>query len=86
MSEKLQMMPSQKEQSDFELTISLITGITFIITFIVGIIGNTMVLLTIILHRKMRNRTNILILNLAIAELIFIMICVPSTGLNFIAE
>ena len=38
----------------------------------------------ILLQKKMHNATNILILNLAIAEIVFIIICVPFTGLNYV--
>lgn len=68
----------------FELKIAILIGITFSITFIVGIIGNSLVLLTILFQKQMRSTTNILILNLAIAELLFILICVPFTGLNYV--
>ena len=73
-----------ENQNDFEFKIALLVGITFTFTFIVGLIGNTLVLLTVLLQKKMHNATNILILNLAIAELLFIIICVPFTGLNYV--
>ena len=75
---------SNNNMSSFELKIAIIVGITFSITFIVGIIGNLLVLVTILFQKQMRSTTNILILNLAIAELLFILICVPSTGLNYV--
>jgi allatostatin A receptor len=68
----------------FELTIALLVTITFGITIIVGIVGNLLVLFTILLQKKMRSPTNILIMNLAIAELSFIVLCVPFTGLNYL--
>lgn len=68
----------------FELKIAILISITFGITIIVGIIGNLLVLLTILLQKQMRSTTNILILNLAIAELFFILLCVPFTGLNYV--
>ena len=71
-------------QSDFEFRIGLVVGVSFTFTFVVGLIGNTLVLLTVLLQKKMHNATNILILNLAIAELLFIIICVPFTGLNYV--
>ena len=71
-------------EHDFEFRIALVVGITFTFTFIVGLIGNTLVLLTVLLQKKMHNATNILILNLAIVELLFIIICVPFTGLNYV--
>ena len=75
---------SPNVQKDFEFRIALVVGITFSITFFVGLIGNLLVLLTVLLQKQMRNATNILILNLAIVELLFIIICVPFTGLNYV--
>ena len=74
----------QGGKTAFELRIAYLIAITFGITIIVGIIGNLLVFLTILFQRQMRSTTNILILNLAIAELLFIIICVPSTGLNYV--
>ncbi len=68
----------------FELKIAVLIGVTFTITLVVGIIGNSLVFLTILLKKQMRSTTNILILNLAIAELLFILLCVPFTGLNYV--
>jgi allatostatin receptor len=83
-SKNITNMNINEYQSDFEFKIALVVGITFTFTFIVGLIGNTLVLLTVLLQKKMHNATNILILNLAIAELLFIIICVPFTGLNYV--
>ena len=68
----------------FEFFLAILIGITYSITMIVGIIGNSLVLLTVLLQPQMRSTTNILILNLAIAELLFIIICVPFTGVNYV--
>ncbi len=70
----------------FELKMSILVLTTFSLTFIIGLVGNFMVLLTILLQKKMQSTTNILILNLAIAELIFICLCVPATGSNYILK
>jgi allatostatin receptor len=75
---------TENSYTPFEFKIAILISITFTITFVVGIIGNSLVLLTILLKKQMRSTTNILILNLAIAELMFIMLCVPFTGLNYV--
>lgn len=72
--------------TSFEVKIAILIGITFSITIIVGIIGNSLVFLTILLQKQMRSTTNILILNLAIAELLFILLCVPFTGFNYVSR
>jgi allatostatin receptor len=73
-----------EDEIRFEKHMSILVVITFGLTFFLGLIGNTLVFFTILLNKKMRNTTNILILNLAIAELIFIILCVPTTGFNYI--
>ena len=89
-SNKSQTNGSLTEESptedNFELKLSIIIGVIYSFTFIVGLIGNSLVVLTIVFHKRMRNSTNLLILNLAIADLIFIIICVPFNGLNSILK
>lgn len=68
----------------FESLIAILVGVTFSITIVVGIIGNSLVLLTVLFQKQMRSTTNIIILNLSIAELLFILLCVPFTGLNYV--
>lgn len=68
----------------FETKIAILVGITFSISIIIGLIGNALVLLTFLFQKQMRSTTNIIILNLAVAELLFIFLCVPFTGLNYV--
>ena len=74
------------DEDNFELNLSIVIGVIYSFTFIVGLIGNSLVVLTIIFHKRMRNSTNLLILNLAVADLIFIMFCVPFNGLNSVLK
>jgi allatostatin A receptor len=80
----LEMSNNENHYTPFELKIAILISITFGITIIVGIVGNSLVLLTILLQKQMRSTTNILILNLAFAELLFILLCVPFTGFNYV--
>jgi allatostatin A receptor len=73
-----------ESQKRFELIISIIVSISFSFTIVVGFIGNSLVIMTILMQQKMRNTTNILILNLAIADLCLIIFCIPYTGLNYV--
>lgn len=52
----------------------------FIIIIVVGFVGNLFVMLTVAMNKHMRNTTNVLIFNLALADMLFILICVPATG------
>lgn len=47
--------------------------------FLLGLAGNTMVIIVVLKHRKMRNATNYLVMSLAVADLLFIVLCVPYT-------
>ncbi len=48
-----------------------------------GVIGNTLVILVVSTNHQMRNTTNALILNLALADLLFIIFCVPFTATDY---
>jgi hypothetical protein len=49
------------------------------IVFVIGTIGNILVILTVTTVKQMRNTTNALILHLAIANLTFVLTCIPHT-------
>lgn len=70
----------------FEKMISLIVPIIFACVVVIGFIGNGLVAIVIVFNKRMRSATNILILNLAIADLFFIMFCVPTTAWSYATE
>ena len=47
------------------------------ITFIVGVIGNTLVIFSIVRYKRMRNVTNVFLTSLASADLLLVLLCVP---------
>lgn len=51
--------------------------ILFSLIIVIGVIGNMMVVIVLLIDKSMKNHTNILLLNLAIADLMFLLICVP---------
>lgn len=53
--------------------------VLYILTFIVGLVGNSLVCFAIWRNKKMRTITNIFIVNLSAADLGVIIICLPST-------
>lgn len=63
---------------------SLIVPILFGIIFILGLFGNALVVLVVASNQQMRNTTNILIINLAMADLLFIIFCVPFTAADYV--
>lgn len=58
--------------------------VLFGIIFIVGLFGNALVVIVVASNAQMRNTTNLLIINLAIADLLFIVFCVPFTATDYI--
>ena len=63
-----------------ERLVALIVPIVFAIIVFIGFIGNMLVIIVIISNKRMVNTTNILILSLALADLFFIVFCVPFTA------
>ena len=60
-----------------EEIVSIVVPIFFSIVVLVGFIGNLLVVLVVTFNKQMRNTTNLLIMNLAVADLLFIVFCVP---------
>ncbi|XP_033736773.1 allatostatin-A receptor-like [Pecten maximus] len=50
---------------------------------LVGLVGNVLVIVAIALFPRMRSITNVFLVNLASADLIFVLICVPVKGVTF---
>ena len=60
-----------------ESVMSITVPIIFSLIIIVGVIGNSLVLYVVAANKNMRRPKNLLITNLAIADLLFIIMCVP---------
>ncbi|KAH3862659.1 allatostatin-A receptor-like [Dreissena polymorpha] len=69
---------------EFEAYVRIIIPIIFGLIVLLGLIGNSLVIFVILKNQQMRSTTNILILNLAIADLCFIIFCVPFTGTAYV--
>ena len=69
---------------NFEKIIRIVIPIVFAVIALLGFIGNGLVIWTILTNQKMRSPTNLLILNLAVADFLFIVICVPFTGAGYV--
>ena len=68
---------------DIQKTISIVVPIIFAIIVIVGLIGNSLVVIVVKCNPQMCSTTNLLIINLAIADLLFIIFCVPFTAWDY---
>lgn len=67
-----------------ERIVSVVVPILFGIIFVVGLFGNALVVIVVTGNAQMRNTTNILIINLAVADLLFIIFCVPFTAADYV--
>jgi len=65
------------------LSLSFKVPIIFGIIVVVGFIGNALVVVVVAANQQMRNTTNLLIINLALADLLFIVFCVPFTASDY---
>ena len=63
-----------------EQVVSIVVPIFFSIVVLVGFVGNLLVVLVVAFNKQMRNTTNLLIMNLAVADLLFIIFCVPCSA------
>lgn len=63
-----------------EKIISHTVFVLFGIIFIVGLIGNLLVVVVVLFNPLMRSTTNYLIINLAISDLLFVIMCIPFTA------
>ncbi len=59
--------------------LTIILGLAYLLIFVFGLIGNSLVIYVVSWSPRMRTVTNIFILNLAVADLFVIVFCVPPT-------
>ncbi|CAG0918674.1 unnamed protein product [Notodromas monacha] len=71
------------EIDDLKPIVAIVVPILFGIIVIVGLIGNFLVVVVVAFNQQMRSTTNILIFNLALADLLFIIFCVPFTATDY---
>lgn len=63
--------------------VSIAVPIIFGLVSLIGFVGNALVVVVVSANQQMRSTTNLLILNLAIADLLFIVFCVPFTATDY---
>jgi len=64
--------------------ISIVVPLFFGIIGFFGFVGNSIVLLVMLMANTVRSNTNILIINLAIADLLFVTLCIPFIAADFV--
>ncbi|KAH8310368.1 hypothetical protein KR044_000988 [Drosophila immigrans] len=61
------------------LAMSIVYCVAYILVFLVGLIGNSFVIAVVLRAPRMRTVTNYFIVNLAIADILVIVFCLPAT-------
>jgi hypothetical protein len=61
------------------LYLQILASICYIIAMILAIGGNILVLVVVFYHQRVKSVTSFFIINLAISDLIFALLCIPST-------
>lgn len=74
---------SDGDFEEVEKIVGIVVPIIFGIIVVVGLFGNALVVIVVLFNPQMRSTTNILIINLAIADLLFIVFCVPFTAWDY---
>lgn len=67
----------------FEAVIRVVVPVVFSVIAVLGFVGNLSVIIVVVANLQMRSTTNTLILSLAVADLLFIVICVPFTAVSY---
>ena len=63
--------------------IYVIVTIFYVIVFIVGVCGNVLVIYVIVTNHDMRTATNVFLGNLSVADLLVLLVCMPSALVEF---
>ncbi|XP_022239718.1 allatostatin-A receptor-like [Limulus polyphemus] len=71
------------QAEEMERILSILVPVLFGIIVVVGLIGNSLVVIVVLFNPQMRSTTNLLIINLAMADLLFIIFCVPFTAWDY---
>lgn len=88
MSKLAELCPANSTDDDDDIvdTIKPVVTICFSLIGVTGFIGNTLVICVVLPNPQMRSTTNLLIINLAIADLLFTVFCVPFTAIDYVTN
>ena len=77
----IDISPNQTDSADVEITREQIVTliVPYSVIFLLAIIGNALVIITLGANRRMRSVTNMFLLNLAISDLLLGVFCMPFT-------
>lgn len=72
--------PSDKWSPPTLTNLQLVVVVLYILIFCLAVIGNILVILTLVQNKRMRTVTNVLLLNLAVSDLLLAVFCMPFTA------
>ncbi|XP_076621303.1 allatostatin A receptor 1 [Colletes latitarsis] len=72
------------DRQQVERIVVVVVPIFFGMIGILGFVGNCLVVTVVAANPGMRSTTNILIINLAVADLLFVIFCIPFTATDFV--
>lgn len=75
---------SQIDEWALERVVSAVVPVFFGLIGLAGLLGNALVVLVVAANPGMRSTTNLLIINLAMADLLFVIFCVPFTATDYV--
>ncbi|XP_055698998.1 allatostatin-A receptor-like isoform X2 [Phlebotomus papatasi] len=75
--------PDVPDLYETEKIVSRVVPVFFGVIGITGLLGNILVVLVVVSNPGMRSTTNLLIINLAVADLLFVIFCVPFTATDY---
>ncbi|XP_034484492.1 allatostatin-A receptor [Drosophila innubila] len=84
-SENATMSSFYADIEEIRSVIRWVVPIFFGTIAITGFLGNLLVILVVLLNKNMHSTTNLLIVNLAAADLMFVVLCVPFTGVDYVS-
>ena len=71
------------EMSIEPVLLKIVVPVIFSLIAVLGFVGNLSVIVVVVSNLQMRSTTNTLIISLAIADLLFIVTCVPFTAISY---
>lgn len=67
------------QRNETTSSLSYILIVIYIIIFIAAVVGNLLVIFTLVHNKRMRTVTNVFLLNLAVSDLLLAVFCMPFT-------
>ncbi|WAR22046.1 OX2R-like protein [Mya arenaria] len=74
------------DQPYIPMYLNVLVAVLNAIIFIIGVTGNILVITVILKLREMRTPTNVFLLNLSVADVLFLVVCQPAALLEFFGK